>query len=209
MAEIKLEFKKIKENQTELAHTQVLLKRHVLGYFIKNNSNAGAQFEHWNFVSKTYYPNFYTKTRKKMISTLEDMYNNKPIKLNQCFGQIKYHNIEIYDEALYLRVDSFWYFDDVIAEIRINDKRFILESRGEQRVFFDEGLVYTGTQAVRYALDNNLKDEELSNLDWDMNNWLAVIEINNIGDCISDDLAICGDYHEGMEALIECALENN
>ena len=203
-----LEYKKIRETDKDLPHTQVLFKGHILGYFIKNTSNAAAQFEHWNFVSKSHLPSFYTKTRKEVLSNLEHIMEGTPIKLTQSFGIIHYENVEVFVEAMYKHLNSFWYYGDIIAKINYNGKIYQLESRGEQRVYFEDNVVLTNQQAVQYAFDDNIKDDVLPKLNWDMNNWLVVIEVDNKGNCISDDLAIAHDYHEGMEYLLTVVLES-
>lgn len=112
------------------------------------------------------------------------------------------------------REDSFWYFGQNIARIQFpNGKKLYAESRGEIRIQFEEdGTFYKGEQAIKMARELNLFDYDLNKIGldfdgWDMNNWFAIIEVDINGDTIGDDLAICGDYDEAIEALIMLSVE--
>ena len=80
----------------------------------------------------------------------------------------------------------------------------IVESRGEIRVRFPDDEYYlTGHQAVDKAIKLNYNDKDLAKLDWDMNNWFAIIIYNMETKEYSDDLALAHCYEESVDVLLE------
>ena len=124
------------------------------------------------------------------------------------------NKVEILTEKEENREDSFWYYDQEIARVQFpNGKKLYVESRGGIRIKFEEeGTFYKGDQAVDMARELDLTDDKLNALSdkfdaWDMNNWFAIVEVNTLGDTITDDLALAGDYDEAIEMLKACAKE--
>ena len=106
--------------------------------------------------------------------------------------------------------DAFWYYGCEIAIIEFNNRKLIVESRGEIRVQFDEnGEVFRNDRAIEEAEDRNFNDMSLIGIsDFDgfhNNNWFVICELdttNNIG----DDLEISHSYDEarkGAEEMIK------
>jgi len=102
------------------------------------------------------------------------------------------------------RVNSFWYYDKVIANVRkkYGDGTYIYAA-GEIRVQFDEdGDYYEGDDAVEEAKRRSLIDVDLQELfQNDMfrnNNWFSFTIDND---------AIANDYDEAIE-MSKCILDN-
>jgi hypothetical protein len=111
------------------------------------------------------------------------------------------------------RLDSFWYHGDIIAEIELPaGHKLIAETRGAIEMRFEEnGTKFVGDNAVIEALNLNWTDSELDSLSdddlWIFNNWFVVVEIDEHGELVSDDLAIAGNYDEAIEYLQEIYIE--
>ena len=107
------------------------------------------------------------------------------------------------------KVDSFWYHGDIIAEIELPNKhKLIAETRGAIEMRFEEnGTKFVGYNAVTEAMNLDWTDSHLHSLSdddlWIFNNWFVVVEIDEHGELISDDLAVAGDYDEAIEYLQE------
>ncbi len=107
------------------------------------------------------------------------------------------------------KIDSFWYHGDIIAEIELPDgHKLIAETRGEIEMRFEEnGTKFLGDNAVTEAINLDWTDSDLNKLSDDdlsiFNNWFVVVEIDEEGELVSDDLAIAGDYDEAIEMLLE------
>jgi hypothetical protein len=107
------------------------------------------------------------------------------------------------------KIDSFWYHGDIIAEIELPDgHKLIAETRGEIEMRFEEnGTKFVGDNAVTEALNLDYTDSDLNKLSDDdlsiFNNWFVVVEIDEEGELVSDDLAIADDYDEAIEMLLE------
>lgn len=107
------------------------------------------------------------------------------------------------------KVDSFWYHGDIIAEIELPNKhKLIAETRGEIEMRFEEnGTKFVGDNAVTEAMNLDWTDVELQELfEKDLcffSNWFVVVEIDEDGELLSDDLGVCGDYNEAIEMLQE------
>lgn len=105
------------------------------------------------------------------------------------------------------KVDSFWYHGDIIAEIELPNKhKLIAETRGAIEMRFEEnGTKFVGDNAVTEAMNLDWTDVELQKLFSEdlcfFSNWFVVVEIDEHGELLSDDLAIAGDYDEAIEYL--------
>lgn len=109
------------------------------------------------------------------------------------------------------RQDSLWFIGKHIATVRKENKTFILEATGEQRIFiddsgcgdFDDSLRYDGEKARDVALKAGLFDQDLENenkVHFEMNSWFAIRELDENGDSI-DDVAICHTYSDAVETI--------
>ena len=115
------------------------------------------------------------------------------------------------------KIDSFWYHNEIIAEIELpNGHKLIAETRGAIEMRFEEdGTKFVGDNAVTEALNLDWTDSHLHSLSdddlWIFNNWFVVVEIDEHGELVSDDLAIADDYNDAIEYLQEVydELENN
>lgn len=107
------------------------------------------------------------------------------------------------------KVDSFWYHNEIIAEIELpNGHKLIAETRGAIEMRFEEnGTKFVGDNAVTEALNLDWTDVELQELFGEdlcfFSNWFVVVEIDEHGELLSDDLGVCGDYDEAIEMLQE------
>lgn len=107
------------------------------------------------------------------------------------------------------KVDSFWYHGDIIAEIELPNKhKLIAETRGAIEMRFEEnGTKFVGDNAVTEAINLDWTDVELQKLFSEdlcfFSNWFVVVEIDEDGELLSDDLGVCGDYNEAIEMLQE------
>jgi hypothetical protein len=107
------------------------------------------------------------------------------------------------------KIDSFWYHGDIIAEIELpNGHKLIAETRGAIEMRFEEnGTRFVGDNAVTEANNLGWTDSHLHCLSdddlWIFNNWFVVVEIDENGELVSDDLAVAGDYDEAIEYLQE------
>lgn len=107
------------------------------------------------------------------------------------------------------KLNSFWYRGDCIAEIELPNKhKLIAETRGAIEMRFEEnGTKFVGDNAITEAMNLDWTDVELQELfEKDLcffSNWFVVVEIDEDGELISDDLALAGDYDEAIEMLQE------
>lgn len=107
------------------------------------------------------------------------------------------------------KIDAFWYHNDIIAEIELpNGHKLIAETRGEIEMRFEQdGTKFVGSNAVTEALNLDWTDSHLYILfSQDLcffSNWFVVVEIDENGELVSDDLAMAGDYDEAIEYLQE------
>lgn len=107
------------------------------------------------------------------------------------------------------KVDSFWYHGDIIAEIELPaGHKLIAETRGAIEMRFEEnGTKFVGDNAVTEAINLDWTDVELQKLFGEdlcfFSNWFVVVEIDEHGELLSDDLGVCGDYDEAIEMLQE------
>ena len=201
-------FKKVRETIFDKAHTLVYekLTDKLLGYYIHDTDTMG--LAKWFFCTKSDLPYFVAQTQKEIIETLNRMGQGKPTKLTQYFGLFGLYNIEDTSTLNFNPKfeDSFWYYDKEILSVKLpKNQRLIVESRGEIRVKFPTDSHYLeGHQAVKKAIELKYNDKKINHLDWDMNNWFAVVIIDDdTNSIISDDLGIAHDYHEAIDILIE------
>ena len=119
------------------------------------------------------------------------------------------YNLNISVERIDNRVDSFWYFNQDVAYIDFpNGRKLYAEARGEIQIYFDDDeLKYKGINAVEEALDRGMNDDDLIDVEFIMNNWFVVVEVDIEGNLISDDLCVVGDYDEVIEMLKEIGVE--
>lgn len=107
------------------------------------------------------------------------------------------------------KVDSFWYYGETIAEIELpNGHKLIAETQGAIEMRFEEnGTKFVGDNAVTEALNLDWSDSDLHSLNDDdlfiFTNWFVVVEIDEHGELVSDDLAIADDYNDAIEYLQE------
>lgn len=107
------------------------------------------------------------------------------------------------------KIDSFWYHNDIIAEIELPaGHKLIAETRGAIEMRFEEnGTKFVGDNAVTEALNLDWTDVELYKLFSEdlcfFSNWFVVVEIDAEGELISDDLGVVDDYNEAIEMLQE------
>ena len=74
MAGSTLTYKKVRETEKELAHTNVFYNGSYIGYYLPNNSPASRVDENWNFVSKKSGIKCHdTKTQKEMKLWLKNI----------------------------------------------------------------------------------------------------------------------------------------
>jgi hypothetical protein len=111
------------------------------------------------------------------------------------------------------RLDSFWYHGDIIAEIELPaGHKLIAETRGAIEMRFEEnGTKFFGDNAVTEAINLDWTDVELYKLFSEdlcfFSNWFVVVEIDEHGELVSDDLAIADNYDEAIEYLQEIYIE--
>jgi hypothetical protein len=111
------------------------------------------------------------------------------------------------------KVDSFWYYGETIAEIELpNGHKLIAETQGAIEMRFEEnGTKFVGDNAVTEALNLDWNDSDLHSLNDDdlfiFTNWFVVVEIDEYGELVSDDLAIADDYDDAIEYLQEVYIE--
>jgi len=107
------------------------------------------------------------------------------------------------------KIDSFWYHGEIIAEIELPaGHKLIAETRGAIEMRFEEnGTKFVGDNAITEALNLDWTDSHLHCLSdddlWIFNNWFVVVEIDENGELISDDLGVVDDYNEAIEMLQE------
>ena len=107
------------------------------------------------------------------------------------------------------KIDSFWYHNDIIAEIELPaGHKLIAETRGAIEMRFEEnGTKFVGDNAVTEAINLDWTDVELQKLFSEdlcfFSNWFVVVEIDAEGELISDDLGVVDDYNEAIEMLQE------
>lgn len=107
------------------------------------------------------------------------------------------------------KLDSFWYYGETIAEIELpNGHKLIAETQGAIEMRFEEnGTKFVGDNAVTEALNLDWSDSDLHSLNDDdlfiFTNWFVVVEIDEHGELVSDDLAIADDYNDAIEYLQE------
>ena len=78
--------------------------------------------------------------------------------------------MKIYQEKISEnKQDSFWY-DGLIAE----NNGFKVYAVGEIKLLFNDGVFYSNYHAVEYAEQQNLDDETIVDLYFDMNNWFEI-----------------------------------
>ena len=111
-------------------------------------------------------------------------------------------------------IDSFWYYDSVIAIIRDAGIAVHIEAHGDIGVYFEtDGELYKDENAVNEAIERNLNDDDLKKLSehdgWSNNNWFEIFvedESTGEGDYID---SIYYDYEEAINGGIEEILERN
>ncbi len=79
------------------------------------------------------------------------------------------------------RLESFWFHDQDICEVRYKERVVVGSVQGDMRVQFkedDDNTYFSGHSAVEYALDNNLTDKHLNKISefdgWSNNNWIEL-----------------------------------
>ena len=89
--------------------------------------------------------------------------------------------IDIHTNKLaFNRVQSFWYYDQTIAQVTLKDGRTLYACAvGLIRVMFAENSEWLENQdAIKYALENNLTDQDLDKLNdhdgFGHGNWFAI-----------------------------------
>ena len=115
------------------------------------------------------------------------------------------------------RQDSLWFYGKHIATVRKDDKTFIVEATGEQRIYGDKSGCgdfedlgrHDNEFATKKCIAAGLFDQDLQNenkVHFDMNNWFAIRQLDENGDISNDDVAICHTYDEAIvqaETLIQ------
>ncbi len=109
------------------------------------------------------------------------------------------------------RKDSFWYKDDgQVATVTHKGRILSIEPRGEIRIMFKvDGEVFRNKQAVDEATRRRIGDKQLEKINlfdgWINNNWFVIIELDDKGNDVDDDLYIGYDYDDMIETAIEMA----
>lgn len=97
-----------------------------------------------------------------------------------------------------------FYYDDQIGVATHNKKRYSIESRGSLEVILN-GSKYKGRQATKELISMGYTDRRFVNLSLNdmviFNNWFALIEVNEKGECISDDLELAHEYDDCITIL--------
>ena len=106
--------------------------------------------------------------------------------------------MEIIQEKLENREEAFWYEGEIAKE-----GNCILIASGDIRVTFLNGEHHRDQQAVDYAIELGYTDKDLSNLNYDNNNWFEVI--SDTGESTMGDVAYT--YDEGIELLLQYVRE--
>ena len=107
------------------------------------------------------------------------------------------------------RQESLWFHGKHIATVRKDDKTFIVEATGEQRIFidlngganFEDSPRLDGEEATKACIKFGMFDQDLQNEDkvhFEMNSWFAIRELDAEGNA-TDDVAICHTYDEAIQ----------
>ena len=104
--------------------------------------------------------------------------------------------------------DSFWYYDKQIASVELNGRTISVEARGSISISFTpSGKAYGDKDAVKAATRRKYRDTDLQHLEdnggcWLMNNWFAIVELNENGEPAQDE-----EVEYTYDAAIEVAKE--
>jgi len=108
------------------------------------------------------------------------------------------NNIKVFIEKNPKRLDSFWY-DGEIARIDYINKKVYFETTGEIEITINDKR-YNGVDALNKAKELNYTDEDLSELNFILNNWIRAVEVDLNGETIRE-LEIFGSVDEVLDNI--------
>ncbi len=109
------------------------------------------------------------------------------------------------------REDSFWYWGNEIAKIKLENNHTLLMDVSGDVKYLEKGNKYKNKEAIDLLMSDeyNYDDRDLDDLfisgDVSESNHFIIVELNELNQVVGECLGVCHEYDEGIKMLKELA----